>query len=415
MANGLHALISRERLNDILQTLHSFTDIPIQLIDPQGAALETFGKAKYCGVLGRNSPCGNNCAALLSKAGLYAQQFGGSYVFSCQAGLNLIAFPLSDKGDILGSVIVGPFLTDHPDHTMLHALADGYSLPAPALQKAYDTLAEMQPIPPARVDDLSKLLSYLLSPLIPSERALLLRAGEKLSQQSKINETIQMYKEQGFVPDQSYFYRQEDHLLRKVKSGNIKEAKDLLNEAIGYILFAEGRDIEVIRTQSVELTVLLSHIALERGARAGSIYELNSKFLPRINREKDLDELCYLLQDIVECFMDIILYESGKGNYHIQQALQFMAEHYAQQITLEVVAEHVELSPSYFSTLFRRTMGVSFRSHLCQIRVEESKHLLLHTQYSLSDIAIAVGFTDQSYYCKVFKRLVGTTPGKYRS
>lgn len=415
MANGIYALISRERLNDILQTLHSFTEIPIQLIDPGGACLESFGKAKYCGVLGETPLCGSNCAAGLSKASQYAQQSGGAYIFSCQAGLDLIAFPLTDKGDILGSVIVGPFLMDHPDHTMLSALVEEFPLPAPVLLKAYDTLSDMQPVPPSRVNDLSKLLSYLLSPLIPSERALLLQAKEKLSQQSRINETIQMYKEQDFLPDQSYFYRREANLLCKVKNGNIREAKSLLNETIGYMIFAAGRDIEVVRTRSVELTILLSHIALESGARAGNIYELNSKFLPLINHEKNLEDLCYLLQNVVECFMDTMFHESDKGNYHIRQALQFMAENYAQQITLEMVAEHVELSPSYFSTLFRRTTGVSFRSHLCQIRVEESKHLLLHTRYSLSDIAVAVGFTDQSYYCKVFKRIVGITPGKYRS
>ena len=59
-------------------------------------------------------------------------------------------------------------------------------------------------------------------------------------------------------------------------------------------------------------------------------------------------------------------------------------------------------------------VGVTFREQLCRIRVEESKLLLLTQKYSLADIAIAMGFPDQSYYCKVFKRIVGVTPGKYR-
>lgn len=47
--------------------------------------------------------------------------------------------------------------------------------------------------------------------------------------------------------------------------------------------------------------------------------------------------------------------------------------------------------------------------------MEESKRLLLQKDYSLVDIALAMGFPDQSYYCKVFKRIVGVTPGKYRA
>jgi len=49
------------------------------------------------------------------------------------------------------------------------------------------------------------------------------------------------------------------------------------------------------------------------------------------------------------------------------------------------------------------------------VRIEESKHLLLSTDYSLADIAVAMGFPDQSYYCKVFKKAVGLTPGKFRA
>ena len=58
---------------------------------------------------------------------------------------------------------------------------------------------------------------------------------------------------------------------------------------------------------------------------------------------------------------------------------------------------------------------MSFREQLCRIRVEESKRLLLQKDYSLVDIALAMGFPDQSYYSKVFKRIVGVTPGKYRA
>lgn len=103
-----------------------------------------------------------------------------------------------------------------------------------------------------------------------------------------------------------------------------------------------------------------------------------------------------------------------KGNVHIRRALAYIAEHYAEPITLESVAGEVGLSVSYFSGLFHEVVGASFREHLCSIRVEESKQLLTQTDYSLADIAVAVGFADQSYFSKVFKRIVGVTPGKYR-
>ena len=72
------------------------------------------------------------------------------------------------------------------------------------------------------------------------------------------------------------------------------------------------------------------------------------------------------------------------------------------------------MSPHYFSTLFKATVGVGFREQLNRVRVEESKRLLLASRASLNEVALAVGFCDQSHYCKVFRRLTGLSPGQYR-
>ena len=189
--------------------------------------------------------------------------------------------------------------------------------------------------------------------------------------------------------------------------------------AIKYILFiGDGRN-----GKSVLLSMLsdlfghgnVSHVTRQQIAeRLPVAAELNSKLLPLMYQERDVDALCLRLQEVVENFMSAMFYGKDKGNHYIRKALRYMSEHYGEHIELTDVAAYVQLSPSYFSTLFRQVVGQSFREQLCLIRVEESKQLLLSTDYSLTDIAIAVGFPDQSYYCKVFKRIVGLTPGKFR-
>ena len=89
-------------------------------------------------------------------------------------------------------------------------------------------------------------------------------------------------------------------------------------------------------------------------------------------------------------------------------------ENFTQKLTLQHVAGEIGISPNHFSALFHRTVGVSFREYLCQIRVEESKRLLLYSDDSLADIASSMGFPDQSNFSKVFKRITGISPGKYR-
>lgn len=128
-----------------------------------------------------------------------------------------------------------------------------------------------------------------------------------------------------------------------------------------------------------------------------------------------MDELCYLLQDMVESFMDAMFSAKDKGNVYVRKALQYIALNYETDLTLTKVAEYLGVSPNYFSTLFHKTVGESFREHLCRVRIEESKRLLLSTDIPLNQISLAIGFSDQSYYCKVFKRITGLSPGEYRA
>jgi two-component system response regulator YesN len=134
-----------------------------------------------------------------------------------------------------------------------------------------------------------------------------------------------------------------------------------------------------------------------------------------MSRENSLDELCALLQNVVESFVDATFNRHDQGNLHIRRALQYIAANYMEHLTLDIVAEQAGLSPSHFSMLFTKIVGKHFRDYLTYVRVEESKRLLQSTDYPLAQIAAAVGFSDQSSFCKVFKREVGISPGKYRN
>lgn len=418
MANGIYSRVPEERLTDILATLQAYTGLPVRLIDQSGEELQVFGEElRYCTLIKQHVFPAESCAKLRARAGECARDIGEAYVFSCHASMSHIAFPLINQETLLGSVVIGPFLMETPDTTIISELADRQPLSPMLALDLYDELGSAQVITPARVQLLKKLVDYLLSALIPAERALLMQTQEKAYQQSRINETIQLYKEQEpreSVSPSLYFFQQERTLLSKVRTGDVKAVKALLNELLGYVLFSEGGSLESVRIRSIELTTLLSRVAIDGGAKVESIYDLNSKLLPLMVQERDMDALCLRLQEVAENFMSAMFYGKDKGNHYIRKALRYMNDHYSEHLELGDVAEHVQLSPSYFSSLFRQVVGVSFREQLCRIRIEESKQLLLSTDYSLTDIAIAVGFPDQSYYCKVFRRIVGLTPGKFR-
>ena len=401
MAEALFELVPRDHLSDILGHIHNYTGLPTRLLNPAGRELLRFGvPAECCRLLG-DEPA---CQVLHRKAGTQAMALGEGYIFSCGVGLNHIAYPLADRETLLGTVLLGPFLMDaaYPDEEPARS------------PEAYAALRALEVLEPKRVTSLSRMMDYMFQSVLPAERAILMQSRQKTAGQSRIGEALQMYKNQSIPSSYEYFYEKELLLLAKVKTGDVAQAKALINDLLGYVLFSEGWDMSAVRLRAIELTTLLSRVALDGGANADSIFKLNEQFLELINRQSGIEDISLLLLDVVEGFMSAMFNETDQGNLHIRRALRYIAAHYAEPLHVSDVAAQLHLSPDYFATLFRQTVGESFNAYLMRIRIEESKLLLLSTNDSLTDIAIATGFSDQSYFCKVFKKHMGISPGRYR-
>ncbi len=98
----------------------------------------------------------------------------------------------------------------------------------------------------------------------------------------------------------------------------------------------------------------------------------------------------------------------------ILTAVKFIKEHFREQISLEDVADGSNVSPNYLSKLFKSEMQVGFNEYLTQIRLEESQHLLAETNLSIREVASQVGYLDEKYYAKLFKKNTGIKPTDYR-
>lgn len=105
---------------------------------------------------------------------------------------------------------------------------------------------------------------------------------------------------------------------------------------------------------------------------------------------------------------------NSRESIPIRLAKAYIEEHYWEPITLEKTAEAVGLSPAYFSTNFKKFQKRTFTDYLTSVRLEAAKELLSTTQKTNYEIAVQVGYADDKYFCKVFKREVGIRPGEYR-
>jgi len=106
---------------------------------------------------------------------------------------------------------------------------------------------------------------------------------------------------------------------------------------------------------------------------------------------------------------------SGTAREDIKRLLDFMKENYAQDISLRTAADIVNMSESYLSYIFKKETGTGFTDYLNQLRVDKAVHYLMNSQLPVYEIAMEVGYENINYFGRIFKKIKGVSPQKYRS
>jgi len=353
------------------------------------------------------------------KAHIYgsqqAERFGGKYIYFCPSGLAFFASPITSGGSMQAALIGGPVLMFEKEEYILHDLIERNGIPREQYSLFAQELKDAFSIEPERLSQLSDMLYAVALLLAGDGERRLHEVEENIRQQALITENIQKITSAALDSTPPYPIEKEHELLSAISDGDAETAKRLLNEILGYIMFATGRKFEVVKTRILELLVLLSRAAMEGGADAEKIFGLNFIYLKEIDHFDNIEDLSFWLSRIMTRFTESVFQLSdAKHTDVIYKSVDYIKRNYMKKITLEEVATFVYLSPSYFSKIFKDELGCNFNAYLNKIRIEKSMSLLLNTSEGILRICELVGFEDQSYFSKVFKKMTGVTPGKYR-
>lgn len=99
----------------------------------------------------------------------------------------------------------------------------------------------------------------------------------------------------------------------------------------------------------------------------------------------------------------------------VQKAIEYLENHFNERLTLDNVSNHVYLSPTYFSTVFKKHMGQSFKDYLAELRMEKAREFLKNG-YMVNETAMLTGYSDVKHFGKMFKKYNdGMNPSEYRS
>lgn len=101
------------------------------------------------------------------------------------------------------------------------------------------------------------------------------------------------------------------------------------------------------------------------------------------------------------------------SNRIVQTTKEYLESHYADDISLDDIAEQVNISPQYFSKLIKKTTGFNFIDWLSMLRVKKAKELLTDSNFTVKEVCFMVGYKDPNYFSRIFKKRIGITPSEY--
>lgn len=211
-----------------------------------------------------------------------------------------------------------------------------------------------------------------------------------------------------------YGYEKERHLLACIRAGDRTGARRILNEMLAAVFLANAEPV-VIRARAVELLSGLVRAAVEDNPLLEPLLERFLGWARDVNGASDFESLSNETMRALDAFIDdVYLHGVNRTNVHVQRATAFIARHYSEPIGLERIAAAAGISPSRLAHVMKACTGRTTGALIEEVRVRRAQELLDRSTQSCAEIGYAVGFADQSYFTRRFRRLTGSTPSRYR-
>ncbi len=213
----------------------------------------------------------------------------------------------------------------------------------------------------------------------------------------------------------NYYYpaQLEKTIINNILAGheaNVKESLHHLRSEINEKPTLSYENVFRIYSRLLEATI---DLLLESNLSIQDIFGLQYNIHQELAKRETVDAITEWMENV---FTTVIVHLKGnsKNNSNVEQAIAYIELRYREDLSVERIADAVQLNTAYLSRIFKQTTGKTILEYLTLKRVEESKQLLVNTKLNIHEIAEAVGYNNTNSFIRFFRKLEGVTPGDYR-
>jgi len=215
--------------------------------------------------------------------------------------------------------------------------------------------------------------------------------------------------ETGFYPDEL-----DKKLLDRAVAGDTQSVHALFSAISLWITDRYPDTISILKNKLFELLVLVRFQTRQVQPKFGgfAVWKDTWRQIESITEVAALDR--YILSAVDECLSIINEHKQSRMSPLIIKACTIIHENLSQEISLEELSRRVEISPFYFSKLFKEETGENFIDYITMARMQMAKDLLRDQKRSIKEVSASSGYSDPNYFSKLFKKIMGLTPTEYR-
>ena len=220
---------------------------------------------------------------------------------------------------------------------------------------------------------------------------------------------------QNGVYDEAFPGNNEKKLFRFLGEGKEEEMLQELNTFFDWMVQHYAEDMNNIRLKVLEYIIWGERVAFDSGAiNYGFSYRRD--YLDLAMSMTTYEELQKWFQEkMVNICRAIRDQKEDQSNSAVKKAMLYIQENYSKDISLDDVSGQVNISPYYFSKIFKEETGENFIEYLTRIRIDKAKELLVDENVSVKEAGIKSGYSDPNYFSRIFKKQMDMTPSEYKA